>query len=109
MKARIPMLSKNDMKKIKAEIKRELDNDWEKREEEITEGITRRIFKVMFYVLYKKHGYGQNRSNALLGEFMETLDRLKTDEVFFEHIDQIAIDYLKLPLERDYTERGRAV
>ena len=46
MKARIPMLSENDKKKLKAEIKHEIDKDFEEREKQIHVDLTRRILKL---------------------------------------------------------------
>ena len=109
MKARVPILSENNKKKIVAEAERELEKRWKKREDELSVELTRRIIKVFIYVMNEKYGFGKKRLLRLIGDFTKKLEETKTDEVFWEHIDKVVIDYLNIPLERDYTEKGRPI
>ena len=109
MKARIPMLSENDKKKLKAEIKHEFDKDFEEREKQIHVDLTRRILKTFIYVMNEKYGFGTKRLAALVADFTAKLDESSKDEVFWEHIDKVVIDNLGIPFERDYTDRGKVV
>ena len=109
MRARIPILSEKDKKKIVAEAERELEKKWKQREDELSVELTRRIIKVFIYVMNERYSFGKKRLLQLIGDFTEKLEQTKTDEVFWEHIDKVVIDYLKIPLERDYTEKGRPI
>ena len=70
---------------------------------------TRRIFKLMCYCLNKDFKFGRGRCERLMMSITETLEQTKTDEVFWEHLDQAVIDEMGIPLERDYTEKGRPI
>ena len=48
MRARIPILSEKDKKKIVAEAERELEKKWKQREDELSVELTRRIIKVFY-------------------------------------------------------------
>ena len=36
--------------------------------------------------------------------FLMLLEKEKTDEIFWEHLDRYVIDYLGIPFERDYSD-----
>lgn len=42
-------------------------------------------------------------------EMTNVINHSNEDEVFWEHIDRQVIDTLEIPLERDYTEKGKVV
>lgn len=109
MKARVPRLSKSDKRKIKSEIKFEIDKMWKEMEQEKEDDLTRRILKTFIYVMHEKHGYGVKRLAALVNDFTKKLEEADNDEVYWEHIDRVVIDKLKLPFKRDYTDNGVAV
>ena len=109
MKARIPRLSEKDKKKIVAEAEHELKENWKRREDELSVELTRRIIKVFIYVMNERYSFGKKRLLQLIKKKKKKLEETKTDEVFWEHIDKVVIDYLKIPLERDYTEKGRPI
>lgn len=109
MKARIPILSEKDKKKIKKEIQHEIDKEWTAREEQLYIDLTRRILKTFIYVMNEKYGFGTKRIADLVGDFTAKLEQTSKDEVFWEHIDKVVIDQLGLHFERDYTNRGKAV
>lgn len=106
MKARIPVNIKRETKK---EINRLVVSEYEKIRGKETEDITRRVFKTMFYVLNQKFGFGHDRLNKALKEMTEVIKHSSEDEVFWEHLDRVVIDQLKLPFQRDYTEKGQVV
>lgn len=109
MRARVPMLSEKDRKKIKKEIQHEIDKEWETREKQINIDLTRRILKTFIYVMNEKYGFGTKRLADLVGDFTSKLDESSKDEVFWEHIDKVVIDGLGLSFERDYTDKGKVV
>lgn len=55
-------------------------------------------------------GFGRDRCAKALKSMTETIKHSDTDEVFWEHIDRVVIDKLKLEFDRrDYTDNGKAV
>lgn len=63
---------------------------------------TRKLFKLMCYVLYEEYGF-KDRCKNVINKIAALSAEADTDEVFWEHIDKIVIDYMKLPFDRDYT------
>lgn len=49
------------------------------------------------------------RIATLEAEVTHIINHSNEDEVFWEHLDRQVIDTLKIPLERDYTEKGKVV
>lgn len=71
------------------------------------DGMARRIIKTMIYVLHEYFGFGIIRAARAMHYFQKTIEQSDQDEVYWEHIDQVVIDYLKIGFERDYTDRGK--
>lgn len=72
--------------------------------------ITRKVFKTMLYALHKDFGFGRDRCAKALKSMTEIIEHSDTDEVFWEHIDRVVIDKLKLEFDkRDYTDNGKVV
>lgn len=62
------------------------------------------------FALYKDFGFGRDRCAKALKSMTEIIEHSDTDEVFWEHIDRVVIDKLKLEFEkRDYTDNGKVV
>ena len=93
----------------KKEILRLVNNEYSKVKSKENEDITRRIFKTMMFVLNQNFGFGHDRLNKALKEMTEVIKHSSEDEVFWEHLDRVVIDQLKLPFQRDYTEKGQVV
>lgn len=107
MKARIPVKLK---KEAMAEINRLADREYQKVKDKEIADATRRIFKTMIFALYQDFGFGRDRCAKALKSMTEIIEHSDTDEVFWEHIDRIVIDKLKLEFEkRDYTDNGKVV
>lgn len=107
MKARIPVRLK---KETMAEINRIADKEYQKIKDKETKDITRRIFKTMIFALHKDFGFGRDRCAKSLKSMTEIIEHSDTDEVFWEHIDRVVIDKLKLEFDkRDYTDNGKVV
>lgn len=102
MKARIPVTC-SQKKRIHDEMLRE----YQKVAEQEREDMTRRICKTMIFCLNKEFGFGVGRCARAFHAFAEHLDHSADDEVYWEHIDRVVIDQMKLPFERDYTDKGR--
>lgn len=109
MKARIPMISESKKKKLRSEIKVEVDKAWKQVEQEKEYDITRRVLKTIIYVLNTEYGYGIKRISRLFNSFTQMLENSKKDEVYWEHVDKVVIDFLKIPFERDYTDNGQVI
>ena len=102
MKARIPC-TKQQHKVIISETQMLAKKAVEKERADLT----RRLFKVMMLALHEQYGFGQQRCMNILGAFTELIKKSDTDEVYWEHIDRVVIDYLHLPFEHDYTSNGK--
>jgi len=67
------------------------------------EKICRRFFKLSITVLHDEFMFGTERSARFINKVSELLLQTDEDEIFWEHIDQLVIDRLDLPFERDWT------
>lgn len=107
MKARIPVKLKRE---AMAEINRLADREYQKVKDKEIADVTRRIFKTIVFALHKDFGFGRDRCAKALKSMTEIIEHSDTDEVFWEHIDRVVIDKLKLEFEkRDYTDNGKVV
>lgn len=106
MKARVPVNIKRETKK---EIVRLVNNEYNKVRDKENKGLTRRLFKTMLFVLNQEFGFGHNRLMKAFEEMTNVINHSNEDDVFWEHLDRQVIDNLKIPLERDYTEKGKVV
>ncbi len=107
MKARIPVKLKRE---AMAEINRLADREYQKVKDKEIADATRRIFKTMIFALYQDFGFGRDRCAKALKSMTEIIEHSDTDEVFWEHIDRVVIDKLKLEFDkRDYTDNGKVV
>lgn len=105
MKARINKMTAAQRKVIKQEIERL----YEEHAEAERNDMTRRILKTAVCVLNEQFGFGHDRAMKFIREFTKKLEESDRDIVFWEHIDRLVIDYLKIPFERDYTDNGKVV
>ena len=103
MRARIPVTCAQQRR-----IHDQMVLEYRKVADQEREDVTRRIIKTMIYCLNKEFGFGVGRCARAFNAFAEHLERSRDDEVFWEHIDRVVIDQMKIPFERDYTDRGRA-
>lgn len=107
MKARIPVKLK---KEAMAEINRLADREYQKIKDKEINDLTRRIFKTIVFALHKDFGFGRDRCAKALRSMTEIVEHSDTDEVFWEHIDRVVIDKLKLEFDkRDYTDNGKVI
>ena len=104
MKARIAVMSS----KQKREVLKELELEYAKVRDREQNDFSRRVFKMVLYCLNTDFGFGVKRLARLMECFESTMEKMKDDEVFWEHIDRVVIDGLGLQFERDYTDRGKA-
>jgi hypothetical protein len=107
LKARIPVKLKRE---AMAEINRLADREYQKVKDKEINDLTRRIFKTIVFALHKDFGFGRDRCAKALKSMTEIIEHSDTDEVFWEHIDRVVIDKLKLEfVKRDYTDNGKVV
>jgi hypothetical protein len=107
LKARIPVKLKRE---AMAEINRLADREYQKVKDKEINDLTRRIFKTIVFALHKDFGFGRDRCAKALKSMTEIIKHSDTDEVFWEHIDRVVIDKLKLEFDkRDYTDNGKVV
>lgn len=107
LKARIPVKLKRE---AMAEINRLADREYQKVKDKEIADATRRIFKTIVFALHKDFGFGRDRCAKALKSMTEIVEHSDTDEVFWEHIDRVVIDKLKLEFDRrDYTDNGKVI
>lgn len=107
LKARIPVKLKRE---AMAEINRLTDREYQKVKDKEIADATRRIFKTIVFALHKDFGFGRDRCAKALKSMTEIVEHSDTDEVFWEHIDRVVIDKLKLEFDRrDYTDNGKVI
>lgn len=107
MKARIPVKLKKETIK---EAKRIAHSEYRKIQEKEAKDITRRIFKTMLFALHNDFGFGRDRCAKALKSMTTIIEHSDEDEVFWEHIDRVVMDELKLSFDsRDYTDNGKVV
>lgn len=107
MKVRIPVKLKRE---AMAEINRLADREYHKVKDKEIADATRRIFKTIVFALHKDFGFGRDRCAKALKSMTEIIEHSDTNEVFWEHIDRVVIDKLKLEFDkRDYTDNGKVV
>lgn len=96
MKARIPSsakITKKQMKAAESYSRQVVKADQER--------ILRRYFKLMCYVLNRDFGFGSKRCLSVIGGISRLSAEHDRDEIFWEHLDRVIIDEMKLDFERD--------
>jgi len=68
----------------------------------------RRWVKLSAAILHTEFGFGHDRCATFLGKISELSGTDKKDEIFWQHIDRVVIDELKLDFEpENYNEVER--
>ena len=107
MKARTPYFRTAKEKRM---IRDEVMAEYRKIEAEKRYEMAERCLKIFIYVLNRDFHFGKKRANDFYKACGELLASAGEDEVFWEHVDRVVIDYLKITeFERDYTVTGKAV
>lgn len=96
MKARIPLKSKLD-KRIQKDMIALAEEELSKKQY----GFTRRMFKAFCYCLNRDYGFGKQRLDFLIDSVNKLMDEVLTDDCFWEHLDKVVIDEMKLEFERE--------
>ncbi len=107
MKARTPYFRTAKEKKM---IRDEIMREYRKIEAEKRYEMAERCLKIFLLVLHRDYGFGPKRANEFYRACGELLASSYEDEVFWEHVDKVVIDYLGITeFTRDYTVKGKAV
>ena len=105
MKARIKpkdIFSKQTRKAVDQYVLEEVDRT---KKEELT-----RFLKIMFVTLNKKFNFGHDRLFKLLKEAEKLMIENQGNEILWDKIDELLIDRLGLPFDReDYEEREKTM
>ena len=96
MKARVPLKSKLT-KKVQNDMIALADEAFTKQQF----GYTRRIYKAFCYSLNRDFGFGKQRLSFLLKSVNDIINEVDTDDCFWEHLDKVVIDEMKLEFERE--------
>lgn len=96
MKARISLKSKLD-KRIQKDMIALAEEELSKKQY----GFTRRMFKAFCYCLNRDYGFGKQRLDFLIASVNKLMDEVLTDDCFWEHLDKVVIDEMKLEFERE--------
>lgn len=102
MKARLPALSNNQKKKARAEIEKMADEVLSQKYEQAM----RRFMKITCHVLNEHYGFGKHRLSVVCSEIGKLSSEHDNDELFFEHLDRVVIDYLKMNFPRESEEEN---
>lgn len=96
--------------KEKRMVRDEVMVEYRKIEEEKRREMAERCLKIFIYVLNRDHHFGKKRANEFYEACGTLLAEAYNDEVFWEHVDKVVIDYLGMTeFGRDYTVKGKAV
>lgn len=107
MKCRVPYYRTANEKKA---IRDEIMVEYRKIEAEKRREMAERCLKIFIYVLNRDWHFGKKRVNEFYKACGKLLEEAYNDEVFWEHVDKVVIDYLEIKeFRRDYTEKGKAV
>jgi hypothetical protein len=60
-----------------------------------------RYVKLSIVALHEQFGFGHDRAADFLGTISRLAEEAEKDEIFWEHIDKIVIEELKLELQRE--------
>lgn len=100
MKVRIKSINE-----LSTHHKKELDQYIKTRGMEIyneeVEGLMRRCYKTAAVVLHQQYGFGKKRIIKLFDKMSDIAKERKTDEVLWHHIDDIIINQIGIPFERE--------
>lgn len=95
MKARIPLNNRQ------LKMCRDVVNDLtEKRQV----AFTRRIYKLYAFVLNREFQFGRQRIERIIAKINQLLIESDSDELFWDNIDRVVIDELKIQFEREITD-----
>ena len=96
MKARIPNSSKLTKKQLQAaeSYSRQVVKADQER-------LLRQYFKLMCYVLNRDFGFGSKRCLSVIYGISRLSAEHDHDEIFWEHLDRVIVDEIKLDFERD--------
>lgn len=69
-----------------------------------------RMAKLFIVVMHEEFGFGKDRANRFLNRLTTLLIESKNDPIYWEHVDRIVIDELKLDFDREIVDTdGHAV
>lgn len=94
MKARVPV-------KISSKDKRALEEFAKVKVKEEQGSYSRRFYKLICYVLNRDFGFGKKRLFTMIAGVNKLLQDIEEDPIFWEHLDHVVIDELKLEFDRE--------
>lgn len=96
MKARIPnsaKLTKKQLQAAESYSRQVVKADQER--------LLRQYFKLMCYVLNRDFGFGNKRCFSVIYGISRLAAEHDHDEIFWEHLDRVIVDEMKLDFERE--------
>lgn len=69
-----------------------------------SEGLIRRCYKTFAVALNQQFGFGKDRITKLFDSMSDISKERDKDDVFWRHIDDIVINQIKIPFEREKYE-----
>ena len=100
MKARTPPSAKLSKKQIDLieKMSHELAEEALKREQK---NLMRRWFKLMCVALHNTYGFSTSRLAVVIQEIDKLSAAAEKDEIFWEHVDRVVIDELKMAFDKE--------
>ena len=103
MKARIPnsaKLTKKQLQAAESYSRQVVKADQER--------LLRQYFKLMCYVLNRNFGFGSKRCLAVINGISRLSAEHDQDEIFWEHLDRVIVDEMKLDIKRAKPSRKQS-
>ena len=100
MRSRVPISSRLSNKQIAAvqKISRELADEALQRGQK---NLMRRWFKLMCIALHNTYGFSTGRLAVVIQEIDKLSAQAKKDEIFWDHVDRVVINDLKMDFDRE--------
>lgn len=100
MKSRVPISSQLSKKQIAAvqKISRELADEALQRGQK---NLMCRWFKLMCIALHNTYGFSTGRLAIVIQEIDKLSTEAEKDEIFWDHVDRVVIDDLKMDFDRE--------
>jgi len=83
-------------KQLKSTISRECEKYVNERAEQIKQDTARRTMKMFCVALRDKYEFDGEKCRTILNEFVQMADERQEDEIFWEHVDTVCHEELRL-------------
>ena len=100
MKSRVPISSRLNKKQI-AEIQNMSHNLAQETLQSEQRNLIRRWFKLICVALHNTYGFSTSRLAVVIQEIDKLSAQAEKDEIFWDHVDRVVIDELKMAFDKE--------